>query len=346
MADDRGGLPSSIVRLTSAPQRLAVVWASRDVDALLSVLTSIGLVAVKLEPADTGDFLAVSGAPSMLVVESDLIDDDLLAVINRMRDTAGTLSVAVLAGADSHAAGLLRAMRAGLTDVVDPSEPEQIPATLGLAKGGSTRERVLAVGAHPDDVEIGCGATLLRHRNLGDPITALTLSQGAVGGVQRTRCREASAAAIAMSAELLMGDLPDTRMGEADDMVTLIEEVIAVVNPTTVYVHSAADNHQDHRAVHDATMIATRRVQQVFCYQSPSSRNGFAPTKFVPVDDTIDEKVTVLANYRSQSTRHYLEPDLVVATSRYWARQLPHTRYAEPFEVIRATEPNHIAQSP
>jgi LmbE family N-acetylglucosaminyl deacetylase len=339
VGDDGGGLPAGIVRMTSAPQQLAVVWASRDVDAVLSALTSIGVVAVKLDPGDTPDFLAVSGAPSMLVVESDLIDDNLLEAITAMRDSTARLSVAVLADRESHAAGLLRAMRAGLTDVVDPGRPDQIPATLGLSDSSSGPERVLAIGAHPDDVEIGCGATLLRHRNLRDPVTVLTLSRGAVGGAQETRCREASAAAIALSAELLMGDLPDTRLGDADGMVTMIEQVIATVRPTTVYVHSAADNHQDHRAVHDATMIATRRIQQVFCYQSPSSRNGFAPTKFVPVDDTINEKVEVLKSYRSQSTRHYLEPDLVVATSRYWARQLPHTRYAEPYEVVRATEP-------
>jgi hypothetical protein len=58
----------------------------------------------------------------------------------------------------------------------------------------------------------------------------------------------------------------------------------------------------------------------------------------MPVDGTIEGKVEVLSHYRSQSTRHYLEPDLVVASARYWARQLLHTRYAEPFEVLRASD--------
>ncbi|WP_232233001.1 PIG-L deacetylase family protein [Kitasatospora arboriphila] len=180
----------------------------------------------------------------------------------------------------------------------------------------------------------------MRHAGHGHPITVLTLSRGAVGGDQHIRRVEAVTAAVAMSAQLLVADLPDTRIGEAPRLVTLIEEVIALVRPTTVYVHSGADNHQDHRAVHEATLIAARRVQQVFCYQSPSSRNGFAPTKFVPVDESIDTKVAVLQHYRSQSTRHYLDPELITATARYWARQLPHTRYAEPFEVIRATDPS------
>ncbi|CAM3289771.1 PIG-L family deacetylase [Williamsia muralis] len=49
-------------------------------------------------------------------------------------------------------------------------------------------------------------------------------------------------------------------------MTAIIEQVIAAVRPTTMYVHSAADSHQDHRAVHEKALIAARRVQQVFCY--------------------------------------------------------------------------------
>ena len=332
-------LPDGIVREAAAPQRLAVVWSVRDVEALLAALIASDVLAVKLDPADTDDFLTTSGTAAFLMVESDLLDDALVSRITEMRARFRHLTVCVLAGPDSHAAGLLAAMRAGLTEIVDPGEPQRVPAALGLQNGSGTHERVLAVGAHPDDVEIGCGATLLRHRNLGHPVTVLTLSRGAVGGPREARRREAIGSAIAMSAELLMGDLEDTGMGEAPEMVTLIEGVIAAVKPTTVYMHSGADNHQDHRAVHHGMLIAARRVQQIFCYQSPSSRNDFAPTRFVPVDETIEEKVKVLENYRSQTTRHYLDPELIVATGRYWARQLPHTRYAEPFEVVRATEP-------
>ena len=134
-----------------------------------------------------------------------------------------------------------------------------------------------------------------------------------------------------------MADLTDTRLEDAHEMVGIIEDVIATVRPSRVYVHSATDDHQDHRAVHRATVIAARRVPDLSCYQSPSTGNGFAPTRFVPVDGTIDGKVDLLGHYSSQATRHYLEPDLVRATARYWARRLLHTRHAEPFEVLRSS---------
>lgn len=76
----------------------------------------------------------------------------------------------------------------------------------------------------------------------------------------------------------------------------------------------------------------------MLCYQSPSSQNRFDPTRFVKVDDTIDEKVRLLEVYKSQAARPYLEPDLLAASARYWAGQLMQTKFAEPFEVIRASE--------
>lgn len=330
-------LPPGIVREATSPEQLVVVWASRHVEPLMLALQQAGLLAVLVEPEETVELLAVAGAPAMLLVESDLLDDRSVAVLESVRAASRQTRICVLAGTGAGSAGLLQALRSGLAEVVDPSDGEALDRLLH-PESTRTVERVLAIGAHPDDVEIGCGATLLHHRALGHPVTVLTLSRGAVGGPREERRREAVNAALAMTAELLMGDLPDTRLEDAHEMIGLVEGVIENVAPTTVYVHSKADNHQDHRAVHEATVIAARRVPQLFCYQSPSSRNAFAPTRFVPVDDTIEEKVKVLASYRSQSTRHYLEPDLVVASARYWARQLVHTRYAEPFEVLRASE--------
>lgn len=330
-------LPDGIIREASGPEQVVLVWGTGGLEALTTALLGAGLVLLVLTPAETPQMIEVAGAPSLLLIDADLLDEDNADLLRVVREMAPQTRVCVLAGAQSGAGGLLRALRSGLSEVVDPND-ETALAELLASQERPRGERVLAVGAHPDDVEIGAGATLLRHRSLGHPVSILTLSRGAVGGHREERRREAVGAAVALSAELLMGDLPDTRLEEASEMISLVEGVIASVRPTTIYVHSAADNHQDHRAVHRATVIAARRVQQLFCYQSPSSRNEFAPTKFVAVDATIHEKVTVLASYRSQSTRHYLEPDLVVASARYWSRQLPHARYAEPFEVLRSSE--------
>ncbi len=328
-------LPEGLVREATAPEHLVVVWSQRPLTTLFERLESSGHLALRLRPEETLDMLSVSGPPAALIVDVALVDEDVFGVLEQVRAVGrGLTRFVMLAEETADASFLLRTMRAGLTEILDPEAPEAISALLPVNQQG--QEPVLAVGAHPDDVEIGCGATLLRHRAAGQPVTVLTLSRGAVGGPREQRRREAAAASMTLGADLLMADLPDTQMASSPEMVTLIEETIALVGPTTVYVHSAHDNHQDHRAVHEATVIAARRVPQLYCYQSPSSRNGFAPTKFVPVSDTIDGKVEMLGHYASQATRHYLDPELVLATARYWARQLPAERYVEPFEVLRS----------
>ncbi|NDO88566.1 PIG-L family deacetylase [Cellulosimicrobium composti] len=201
----------------------------------------------------------------------------------------------------------------------------------------ATRQRVLAVGAHPDDVEIGVGATLAAHAAAGDQIVTLVLSGGAVGGETSARRSEAAAAAAVVGARLVHLDFPDTRLDPAAGMITAIEDVVRDVSPTRIYTHGIHDRHQDHRAVHEAVQIAARAVPGLWCFQIPSSTVEFAPNRFVDVDGFVDTKLEMLAAFASQSHREYMQPDVVRATARYWSRFSP-ARDAEPLETVRASE--------
>jgi len=199
------------------------------------------------------------------------------------------------------------------------------------------RQRVLAVGAHPDDVEIGIGATLAAHAAAGDELVILTMSGGAVGGAASVRQAESAAAAAVVGAGLVHLDFPDTKLDPASGMITAIEDVVREFGPDRIYTHGAHDRHQDHRAVHQAVEIAARQVPNVWCYQSPSSTVAFAPNRFVGVDGFIDTKLRMLAAYVSQAHREYMQPDAVRATARYWGRFSP-AQDVEPLETVRASE--------
>ena len=200
-----------------------------------------------------------------------------------------------------------------------------------------TRPTVLAIGAHPDDVEIGVGGLLAAHRAAGDPVVVLTLSRGGRGGTADDRQHESLAAAELLGARLFLEDLEDTRISAADPTVSIIERVTAEVTPSIVYTHSVHDRHQDHRAVHQAVSVATRRVATVACFQSPSATVDFQPNRFVPIDGFTDAKLALLECFGSQSgIRAYLEPDFVLATARYWSR-FGGGRSCEPLEVLRDT---------
>jgi LmbE family N-acetylglucosaminyl deacetylase/CheY-like chemotaxis protein len=205
----------------------------------------------------------------------------------------------------------------------------------GLKAARAPGEVVLAIGAHPDDVEIGVGGILAAHRAAGDSVTILTLSRGARGGDADHRQDESLAAAELLGARLFLEDLEDTHISNSDPTVGIIERVVAEVNPTVVYTHSNHDLHQDHRAVHDATLVATRTVRTVACYQSPSATVDFRPNRFVSIDGFTTTKNQVLASFASQADiRWYLEPDFVEATARYWSRY-GGGKSSEPLEIVR-----------
>ena len=200
-----------------------------------------------------------------------------------------------------------------------------------------TGTRVLAVGAHPDDVEIGVGATLAAHAAAGDQLTILTMSGGSVGGAPSVRQAEAAAAAAVVGARLVHLDFPDTRLVPAEGMITAIEDVVREVDPDRIYTHGPHDRHQDHRAVHEAVVVAARQVPNLWCFQSPSSTVEFAPSRFVGVDGFVETKLRMLGAYVSQAHREYMQPDVVRATARYWGRFSP-ARDVEPLETVRASE--------
>jgi LmbE family N-acetylglucosaminyl deacetylase len=194
---------------------------------------------------------------------------------------------------------------------------------------------VLAVGAHPDDVEIGVGATLLAHRAAADTVVIVTLSGGARGGESGGRQLESLAAAELLGARLFLEDLVDTQIPAAGSTVDVIERIVQEVHPTIVYTHSRHDRHQDHRAVHDATMVSTRAVRTVACYQSPSATVDFRPNRFVSVDGFTEGKLALLQCFASQvEIRSYMQSDLVLATARYWSRFGTGTA-VEPLEIVR-----------
>jgi len=197
------------------------------------------------------------------------------------------------------------------------------------------QKRVLAIGAHPDDVEIGCGGTLARHRAKGDMLNILTLSRGAAGGDVNVRATEAYKAADILGATLQLGSLRDAHISEGVATIAIIEAAIRELQPTHVYTHCAEDTHQDHRAVHAASLVAARNVPNVYCYQSPSSTVEFRPRRFVDITHFIGQKIKVIDAYHSQVDRmESIQSDVIVATARYWGRFAGYV-LAEPLKVIR-----------
>jgi LmbE family N-acetylglucosaminyl deacetylase/CheY-like chemotaxis protein len=291
-----------------------------------------------VRPSDALDALSAKGA-DIVLSDIRLPGMDGLEFVRRVRER-GISTPIVLSTAYATVDVAIEAMRLGASGFIrKPLRRDDLLAELSRARADAQVRRakrsVLAIGAHPDDVEIGVGGTLARHAADGDDISILTLSRGFVGGDPDRRAIEAQHAADVIGAKLVLGDLVDTKIEEAGRTVDLVEEVVARVQPDLVYTHSISDVHQDHRSAYRAVMVGARRVPNLYCFQSPSATVAFRPTRFIDIDQHVAGKLSLIAAHASQaSTRGYLDEELITSTARYWGR-FADAQHAEPLEVER-----------
>lgn len=200
----------------------------------------------------------------------------------------------------------------------------------------TANRRVLAVGAHPDDLELACGGTLSRLADSGYEVHTLVMSPGSVGGNSKVRPDEATRGAALMGAtrcEVL--EFPDTKLStHAAELVQAIEARIKAFNPDIILTHSANDQHQDHAAVHLATLRAGRRHPAILCYESPSVTAAFSPTVFVDIDDYVDSKNAAISAHRDQASKPYMADDNITAMAVFRGAQ-GRLDSAEAFEAVR-----------
>jgi len=210
------------------------------------------------------------------------------------------------------------------------------------AERPANKRTVLAIGAHPDDVELGCGAALLRYRAAGYAIRAIVLSNGENGMRQSPGARSTTRRVEAMKAGKVMRldslsvfDFPDTRLFSRRDQVKrAIEEEILRCQPEIIFTHTASDLHFDHRMVHNATIEASRHVPTVLCYENPNTPATFRPNFFIDVSPYISRKIDALRCHVSQTRKPYFQPELIRSIARMRGNQA-HVRFAEGFEAIR-----------
>jgi LmbE family N-acetylglucosaminyl deacetylase len=194
---------------------------------------------------------------------------------------------------------------------------------------------VLAVGPHPDDIELGCGAALLAHRRAGHQVTLLVMTDGENGPQEeRSRRAEQEDAAALLGAAVIWGGFQDGAVPAEGAAVGVVEAALAATGADLVYLPAVADTHQDHRATASAALSATRRARRVLCYETPTTVN-FMPTFYVDVAGLVELKLGLLRAHLSQVLKNGLvDLEAVEAQARYRGFQA-RMRQAEAFETSR-----------
>jgi LmbE family N-acetylglucosaminyl deacetylase len=141
---------------------------------------------------------------------------------------------------------------------------------------------ILAIGAHPDDIELGCGGSLAKLARAGSRIHALVLSRGGRGchaGVDRSDESHRALRRLGV-AEVIQQDFPDTRFP------------------------------------------ACRHIPQILCYESPSTLPQFAPQVFEDISAQLELKIHALREHASQGDRHYMQESHLRCHAQFRGQQI------------------------
>ena len=182
---------------------------------------------------------------------------------------------------------------------------------------------ILAVGAHPDDLELGCAGTLARYAREGHRVSMLVFTLGDMGDffippdeLAVIRRKEAEASAAVIGARYLCAGVTDESVFPNEAQRSLMIDLLRETDPDLVITHSPTDYHPDHRYVSQLVFDsyfqkglphipgqkqpACRFGQTQVYYMDNLGGIGFQPTEYVDITETFEVKKQMLACHVSQ----------------------------------------------
>jgi len=197
--------------------------------------------------------------------------------------------------------------------------------------------RILALGAHPDDVEYGCGGMLLQAVDSGHDVFLHVLTDGSITSDADRQAEQATAAAFLGARDVFWEGMKDTTLTPCRDLIEAIEGVISKIVPDMVMVNYIEDSHQDHQALANSARAACRYVRKVLYYHDFTTLNFSADT-FLDIEPVLARKKELLACHASQVQKPYETGfDLLESVSALAAYYgfLAKVKYAEGYLPLR-----------
>ncbi len=196
---------------------------------------------------------------------------------------------------------------------------------------------ILAIGAHPDDIEVGCAGTLFKHIDKGDYVHMVSTTQGGYGNrpwdmiLSEVECVKSK-----MQVDYTILDNPVGHLKHAWKTVSEIDELIEKHDIDTVYSVWHGDAHQDHQTTYDIVLSACRkRAKNLLCFEISSYSNRsnriFNPQLYVDITEYYEKKIEVISCYRSYINEYHLRAVEGLAKHRGVLFQFP---FAEAFEIV------------
>lgn len=220
--------------------------------------------------------------------------------------------------------------------------------------------RILAVGAHPDDVEISCGGTLAKYKSLGHDIFMTTVTNGEIGSqtlppeeISKIRRKEGEAAAAIIGAEYIWMGYQDQRFIIDNESRIAFIDLFRYVKPDVVFTHYVDDFSGDHRLVGQMvndicllpmapnieTKLPSVDKSPVLYYWGNGTNIEFIPEQFVDITNFIKTKEEMIMCHKTQIdwVKYHTGGDLGLEfiEERFRGKQ-SGVQYAEAFRMVKA----------
>jgi LmbE family N-acetylglucosaminyl deacetylase len=208
--------------------------------------------------------------------------------------------------------------------------------------------KILAIGAHLDDIEISCGGLLADASYCSTEITMLVLSDssyarydGKVGRTKEVAWIEGHKAADIIGAKLIVMDFPTKDIPFNSTSIEAIEEVVDNIKPNLVITHWVYDSHPSHRNTAQATIAACRYYNNILMFEPvmPSGRTyqGFRGQIYHTISDQgLERKIAALKAHESQYIKYGGDKWVHAVLSRGIHRGFEiGSANAECFEIVR-----------
>jgi LmbE family N-acetylglucosaminyl deacetylase len=221
-------------------------------------------------------------------------------------------------------------------------------------------DNILVIAPHPDDETIGCGGTLLKHKDNGDRIFWMILTsmhhnnEWSVNEIERRKQEIKEVAEKFQFSDVFELDYSAKELDlvPMSEIVSKISKVVNKIHPTIVYLPNPTDVHTDHQVAFKAGYSCTKVfrfpfVKKVLAYETLSetdfsanlSSRPFSPNVFIDISDYIDQKINIMRVYKDQmETRPFPRSEdniFALATLRGGSS---NCYYAEGFQLVKSIE--------
>ena len=198
--------------------------------------------------------------------------------------------------------------------------------------------KVLAVGAHPDDIEIFMYGLLSIYKKEGHQVYTMIATDGAKGGaikgkkLAKERADEAANGLAKLSSPIFL-NLPDGELGEDLEHKKIIKENILKIMPDLIITHSENDYHADHKSLSLITKAAVSHYIPILYCDTLMGIN-FNPNYYVDITDYYEFKKEAILKHKTQNPDRFV--DLFELMNSYRAAQCnaPKGSYAEAYSFI------------